>query len=266
MPEIHQLPPGVVVVTGARRGLGRGLVEHLRHRERPVIAVVRSLEHSDLPPDGAALQVVEADLSTAPGIERAIEGLQAALGSQPLAALVNGAGAVTPIGPLAHHSSEAMLSALTLMAVAPARLSGALAQRMVSGGRILNLSTRAAHATFPGLSLYCMSKHALHSVSRSLQQEMPQSIAVAELIPGEVDTGMQADLRVPDPGDFELAAFFRSNRPNLIPTAVAVEFIAWVLLNTPVAAFGREEPWFIYDANDQPHWLPKGVAFNYPKP
>jgi NAD(P)-dependent dehydrogenase (short-subunit alcohol dehydrogenase family) len=261
-----QLPAGVVVVTGASRGLGRELVEQLRQSGRPLIAVVRVAEGTGLAADGEALQLVEADLATTAGIEAAIAGILAALGQRPLAALVNGAGTVVPIGPLTHHASDTLLTGFTLMAVAPARLACALVAHLVPGGRVLNLSTRSAFATFPGLSLYCMSKHALHSLSRSLQLELPPTVAVAELIPGEVDTGMQADLRAPDPDTFELAGFFRANQPNLIPAPLAVAFIRWVLLHTPFEAFRREEPWYVYDASLQPEWLPEGVTFDYPEP
>jgi NAD(P)-dependent dehydrogenase (short-subunit alcohol dehydrogenase family) len=266
MAPIDQLPPGVIVVSGASRGLGRELVEQLRMQGRPLIAVVRRLDGCGLAPEGEPMQLVEANLATTAGIEAAIAGVLAALGERPLAAVVNGAGTVCPIGPLTQHSSDTLLTALTLMAVAPARLASALAGRLVPGGRVLNLSTRSAFATFPGLSLYCMSKHALHSLSRSLQLELPPTIAVAELIPGEVDTGMQADLRAPDPSAFQLAGFFRANQPNLIPAPLAVAFIRWVLLHTPLATYGREAPWFIYDASLQPHWLPEGVPFAYPEP
>lgn len=156
------LPPGDVVVTGAGRGLGRALLERLRRSGRPVVAVVR-------------------DAGRVEGIEAAIAGIAQALGPRPLAGLVNGAGAVTPIGPLAGHGSADLLRSLTLMTVAPARLSVVLAERMADGGRILNLSTRSAHATFPGLSLYCLSKQALHSVSRSLRLELPTPLAAAFL-------------------------------------------------------------------------------------
>jgi NAD(P)-dependent dehydrogenase (short-subunit alcohol dehydrogenase family) len=266
MAPIVQLPSGVIVVTGASRGLGRELVEQLRQQGWPLIAVVRRLEGSGLAPEGGALQLVEANLATTSGIEAAIAAIVEALGDRPLAALVNGAGTVCPIGPLTDHTSDTLLTALTLMAVAPARLASALAGRLVPGGRVLNLSTRSAFATFPGLSLYCMSKHALHSLSRSLQLELPSTIAVAELIPGEVDTGMQADLRAPDPAAFELAGFFRANQPNLIPAPLAVAFIRWVLLHTPLETYGREEPWYIYDASLQPRWLPEGTTFAYPEP
>ncbi|MGB5136418.1 MAG: SDR family NAD(P)-dependent oxidoreductase [Prochlorococcaceae cyanobacterium] len=261
-----RLPPGVIVVTGASRGLGQELVQQLLAEGREVIAVVRRPGLVEPMGHAEGLREVLADLSTADGIEQAIGGIRHALGPRPLAALVNGAAAVTPVGPLADHGCGAMLDAFTLMAVAPARLATSLAPLMVEGGRVLNLSTRSAHDTFPGLSLYCMSKHALHSISNSLRLELPATLAVAELIPGEVDTGMQADLRAPDPKRFPLATFFRHNQSNLIPCALAARFIAWVLTGTTRTEFSKVEPWFIYDPGSHRHWLPPGVEFGYTAP
>ncbi|MCP9927492.1 SDR family NAD(P)-dependent oxidoreductase [Cyanobium sp. CH-040] len=264
-PAVH-LPPGVIVVTGASRGLGRDLVDLLLAEGREVIAVVRRPGLVEAMGNGADLSEVVADLSTPRGIEAAISAMREALDAKPLAALVNGAGAVTPLGPLADHGCEAMLDAFTLMAVAPARLATGLAPLMVNGGRVLNLSTRSAHESFPGLSLYCMSKHALHAISKSLRLELPVTLAVGELIPGEVDTGMQADLRAPDPEGFPLATFFRQNQANLIPCALAARFITWVLTGTGRDDFSRTEPWFIYDTSSHRHWLPAGVEFGYSAP
>jgi len=77
---------------------------------------------------------------------------------------------------------------------------------------------------------------------------------------------MQADLRAPDPAAFALADFFRVNQSNLIPAPLAVAFIRWVLLHTPFEAYGREAPWYEYDATLQPQWLPEGTTFNFPEP
>ncbi len=261
-----RLPPGAVVVTGAGRGLGKDLVQLLLAEGREVVAVVRRPGLVDSMGQAEGLREVQTDLRSALGIEQAIGAIRDALGPRPLAALVNGAAAVTPVGPLAGHGCEAMLDAFTLMAVAPARLATSLTPLMVEGGRVLNLSTRSAHDTFAGLSLYCMSKHALHSISNSLRLELPATLAVAELIPGEVDTGMQADLRAPDPACFPLATFFRHNQANLIPCALAARFIAWVLTGTTMSEFSKAEPWFIYDPSSHAHWLPPGVEFGYTAP
>lgn len=261
------LPPGIVVVTGASRGIGRELVSLLLDSGREVVGLAR---RADTAGEGDPLDVpytrISTDLSSAEGIAQGIDHIHRVVDGRPVAALVNGAGAVTPVGALARQSSESILGALCLMAVAPARLAAGVAGLMPEGGRVLNLSTRSAQETFPGLGLYCMSKHALRSVTRSLQLELAPRIAVTELIPGEVDTAMQADLREPDPVSFAMAEFFRDNRTNLIPVALAARFCHWVLTQTSQPQFAKSTPWYIYDQQTQGQWLPPGTEFHYPAP
>ncbi len=268
MTATQTLPPGVVVVTGTSRGIGKELVTLLLASGREVVGLARHTNSAagEGDPPATGYTGISADLSSAHGIAEGIEQIRRAADGRPVAALVNGAGAVTPVGALTQQSSESMLAALCLMAVAPARLAAGVAGLMPEGGRILNLSTRSARETFPGLGLYCMSKHALRSVSRSLQMELAPRIAVAELIPGEVDTAMQADLRRPDPDDFEMAGFFRDNRVNLIPVTLAAHFCLWVLMQTSPAQFTDGTPWYIYDRKIQGNWLPPGTEFPYPEP
>lgn len=155
---------------------------------------------------------------------------------------------------------------LTLHAKAPLLLTTGLRDVLSRGARVLSLSTRAAHATFPGVSMYAMAKHAQHSVTTSLRLELAPEVLVASVIPGEVDTGMQADLRAPDLSVFTLAEFFRENEPNLIPVEVAVDFLTWLLTETPDAEYPRESDWYIYDRSLHSRWLPPGREFSYPEP
>lgn len=259
--QLNQLPEGLVVVSGASRGIGRELVNLLLSSGYEVVTLSRQ---ACTPAEN--LTALAADLSDEAGLIKAIERLKAAIDGRPVAALVNGAGAVEPLGALIHQSASDLLRALCLMAVAPAQLAATIAPYMPSGGRILNLSSRSAQATFPGLGAYCMSKHALHAVSESLRHDLRPGLVVAELIPGEVDTGMQASLREPDPADFPLASFFRGNRANLIPADLAARFCHWVLTQTTTATFNRSEPWFIYDRAHQPFWLAEGADFPYTAP
>ncbi len=263
----EMLPPGIVVVTGASSGIGRELVAQLLDSGREVVGLARWADTAGAgdPPDVPYTRI-SADLSSADGIAQGLEQIHRVADGRPVAALVNSAGAVTPVGALARQSSETILAALCLMAVAPARLAAGVAGLMPEGARILNLSTRSAEETFPGLGLYCMSKHALRSVTRSLQMELAPRIAVTELIPGEVDTAMQADLREPEPASFAMAEFFRDNRTNLIPVALAARFCHWVLTETSQQQFADGTPWYIYDQQTQGQWLPPGTAFPYPAP
>ena len=249
------------------------MVKQLLASGHEVVGLARHTEarHTDTAngaddPPSPTYARISADLSSVSGIAEGIERIHHAVGGRPVAALVNGAGAVTPLGALTEQSSESMLGALCLMAVAPARLAAGVAGLMPEGGRILNLSTRSAQETFPGLGLYCMSKHALRSVGQSLQMELAPGIAVAELIPGEVDTAMQADLRQPDPGGFAMAQFFRDNRANLIPVALAARFCLWVLTQTSQRQLTSGSPWYIYDERILGQWLPPGTEFPYPEP
>ena len=114
--------------------------------------------------------------------------------------------------------------------------------------------------------MYAMAKHAQHSVTTSLRLELAPDVLVASAIPGEVDTGMQADLRAPDPNVFALAEFFRENEPNLIPVEVAVDFLTWLLTETSDAEYPRESDWYIYDPSLHARWLPPGREFSYPEP
>ncbi len=256
-----QLPGGIIVLSGGSRGIGRELVKLLLGSGLRVVTLSRQPCA-----DAENLIPLQADLSHEAGLSSAIEKLNHAIDGQPVAALVNGAGIIEPLGSLVGQSTSDLLQALCLMAVAPARLAAVIAPQMACGGRILNLSSRSAQATFPGLGAYCMSKHALHAVTESLRHDLAPMIGVAELIPGEVDTDMQATLRDPDPEVFPLASFFRSNRPNLIPSDMAAQFCHWVLSHTTSAEFNKAEPWCIYEKEYQPLWLAEGTQFPYTAP
>jgi len=255
------LPNGLVVVSGASRGIGGELVKLLLGSGFEVITLSRQ---ACTPAEN--LSALAVDLSNEAGLSTAVERLNGAIDGRPVAALVNGAGAVDPLGALIHQGASDLLRALCLMAVAPAQLAAAVVPQMPSGGRILNLSSRSALATFPGLGAYCMSKHALHAVTESLRYDLSPDIGVAELIPGEVDTAMQSKLRAPDPETFPLASFFRGNRANLIPADLAARFCHWVLTQTSIEVFNQSEPWFIYDRAHHPFWLTGGAHFPYTAP
>ena len=63
-------------------------------------------------------------------------------------------------------------------------------------GRIINLSSGAAHRPLEGWSAYCAAKAGLAMLTRSLQLEYGEyGIRSFGFSPGVVDTGMQAEIR-----------------------------------------------------------------------
>jgi len=260
---------GAAVITGVGSGIGRALGERLAGQGRHVLGVSRDLggwaARAALP---AGLDVVAANLSTSEGIARALEQIHdvAEENGERIDILVHCAGTVGALGPVYERTEDEIDTVLTLHAKAPLLLTTGLRDVLSSGARVLSVSTRSAHATFPGVSMYAMAKHAQHSVTTSLRLELAPEVLVASAIPGEVDTRMQADLRAPDPSVFALAEFFRENEPNLIPVEVAVDFLTWLLTETADAEYPRECDWYIYDPSLHSRWLPPGLEFTYPEP
>jgi NAD(P)-dependent dehydrogenase (short-subunit alcohol dehydrogenase family) len=260
---------GAAVITGVGSGIGRALAERLAGQGRHVLGVSRDLggwaAKAARPP---GFDVVAANLSTSEGIAQALEQIHdvADEKGERIDFLVHCAGTVGALGPVYERTEDEIDTVLTLHAKAPLLLTTGLTAVLSSGARVLSISTRAAQATFPGVSMYAMAKHAEHSVTTSLRLELAPEVLVASAIPGEVDTEMQADLRAPDPSVFALAQFFRENEPNLIPVGVAVDFLTWLLTETTDAEYPRESDWYIYDPSLHSRWLPPGREFTYPEP
>ena len=206
---------GAAVITGVGGGIGRALAERLAGQGRQVLGVSRDLggwaARAALP---AGFDVVAANLSTSEGIAQALEPIHdvAEERGERIDILVHCAGTVGAPGPVYERTEDEIDTMLTLHAKAPLLLTTGLSDVLSSGARVLSISTRAAHATLPGVALYAMAKHAQHSVTTSLRLELAPEVLVASAIPGEVDTEMQANLRAPDPGVFALAEFFPRER------------------------------------------------------
>lgn len=267
MIQSDQLPDGVIVITGASGGIGNALLNMFANKGRSIVAISRpgSMVHVDQEVD-SLVYILHADLADKFSLNHLASKIKLTLQGRMIAALINTAGILTPVQSIKDFSADMLISNFAVNAVAPAVLTCGLSDQMMNGARVLNLSSRAAVVTIPGLSAYCMSKHALHSVTSSLQLELPGHIAVSSLIPGEVDTSMQNDLRSPPAEVFPLVNFFRNNIHNLIPVDVVVCFVYWVLCFTDSSNYSRKDAWCIYDTSHHDYWMPAGVSFDYPEP
>ena len=159
---------GAAVITGVGSGIGRALAERLAGQGRHVLGVSRDLggwaARAALP---AGFDVVAADLSTSEGIARALEQIHDVTDEkrEQIDILVHSAGTVGALGPVYERTVDEIDTVLTLHAKAPLLLTTGLTDVLSNGARVLSISTRSAHATFPGVSMYAMAKHAQHSVT-----------------------------------------------------------------------------------------------------
>lgn len=242
-----------MIVTGGGSGLGRSICQELVARGLEVIAVGRRpdalVETRDLAPD--FITTVVADLATVEGRDDVV----ATVGDGDLAGLVHNAGVLAPIGPLAGVRLEEWRQAQAVNVEAPLFLTQALLDNL-QGGRVLHMSSGAAHQGYPGWGSYCTSKAALHMVYQVLRQELrDRNIAVGSLRPGVVDTPMQALIREQPPERFPMVQRFldlHATGQLEDPDEVA-RFTAWLMLEVDADAYSAAE-WSFTEPAHREKW------------
>ncbi len=171
-----------VLVTGASRGIGRGIAEELTARGHEVIATARDLSSLEDVPAAARLQLDVTDESS----------VQAAVGAAgPIDVLVSNAGA-TVRGPLETVPLSAVeqlfnLNTFGALRVAQAVLPG---MRERKSGRLVFVSSIQGRVAIPLIGPYAASKWALEAIAETLAIEVRHfGISVSVLQPGAVSSG-----------------------------------------------------------------------------
>jgi NAD(P)-dependent dehydrogenase (short-subunit alcohol dehydrogenase family) len=176
------------VVTGVTRGIGRAIAERLLGEDWSVIGVFRSnveaasglaVRH------GASLELVEADLATAEGVDRVVE----EIARRRLGALVNNAGVIE--FEAERYDRELWLRSFAVNVHAPVQLALALADQFRRDAAIVNVaSTDALRGSYASMA-YSASKAALLNATQSLANVLgPRGIRVNAISPGWIATDM----------------------------------------------------------------------------
>ncbi|HVT63339.1 MAG TPA: SDR family NAD(P)-dependent oxidoreductase, partial [Legionellaceae bacterium] len=171
-----------------------------------------------------------------------------------LKGLIHNAGIIEPIVSMTDICQEAWHRCIVTNLEAPFFLTQLLLPYL-HHSKVLHIGSGAAHFPVKGWSAYCVSKAALAMLTRCWQLEA-SSFAVASVMPGIVDTAMQATIRDAQGMDSKKHEFFcnlKSNQRLLTPETVA-SFLAWLLLEVSSEVFVSKE-WDIYDRSHHAQWL-----------
>jgi NAD(P)-dependent dehydrogenase (short-subunit alcohol dehydrogenase family) len=195
--------PGVLIVTGASRGIGAA-VAALAGKRGYAVAVNFATGRdeaakvvNDIVTGGGRALAIQADVSDEAQIVRLFETAERELG--PIKALVNNA-AITGGFARVEDVSSAALARLFAVNVSGTILCSREAVRRMStrrggtGGAIVNISSRAAHTGSPGEWVhYAASKGAVDSLTIGLAREVAtEGIRVNAVAPGLIETGIHA--------------------------------------------------------------------------
>lgn len=216
---VPDLSGRIVLVTGATRGIGADLVRVLVAQGARVYAGV--LGTPEPLPDAAT--VLQLDVTRQADVDAAIARVTAEAGR--LDVLVNNAGVISPIGPLASLASDSLAPAFAVNVIGVHRMVvAALPLLRASRGTIVNAGTGAATTPMEGWTAYCTSKAGVHMLTRLLALELgPEGIQSFFIGIPPTDTAMQAEIRAAG-----LNPISKIPQDQLVPTAVPASVMAYL--------------------------------------
>jgi NAD(P)-dependent dehydrogenase (short-subunit alcohol dehydrogenase family) len=181
----------VAVVTGAGRGIGAGIAEVLSEAGAAVVLAARRADEvegvaASLRARGRRATAVPTDVTDTAAVERLAQAAQDAFGG--LDIWVNNAGGSPIAAPLCELSRAEWDATLALNLTAVWECSVIAAKRMRDGGRIVNISSLAAHGPFPRSGHYAAAKAGVNNLTMTLAAELGPRVRVNAISPGAVPT------------------------------------------------------------------------------
>lgn len=179
------------IVTGARRGIGKGITLALAKEGCNV--VISDIDEKDcetvaeeVRKMGAKALAVQCDVTKKEEVEKLFSKTVEEFGQ--LDILVNNAG-IFPFVPFAEMKEEDWDKVMNVNLKSIFLCSKEAAKVLPEGGRIVNISSIAGFVGFEGLVHYCATKGAINAMIRALALELaPKKITVNAVAPGAIDT------------------------------------------------------------------------------
>jgi len=205
--------PHLTILTGASRGMGLAMAEQLIASGHELLCISRKTS------DSLAARAVAAGVPLTQWPQDLTRGETAAAqlqtwlaardpGAAPSVTLINNAGMLPRIAPLAEISAPDLAEALRLDLEAPMLLTAAFLRGTAgwTGERkVLNISSGLGRRAMASQAAYCAAKAGMDHFTRCVALEealRSHGARLCSLAPGVIDTDMQVQLRGADPAQF----------------------------------------------------------------
>ena len=224
---VPDLTGRTVLVTGAGKGIGAELVRILHEKGATVYAGVYPVDSAEALPDG--VPQLKLDVTSQADVDSAIARVMADTGR--LDVVVNNAGVINPIGPLAEIATDDLAPAFAVNVMGVHRVSlAALPLLRASKGTILNAGTGAATTAMEGWTAYCSTKAGMQMLTRMMALELGrEGLRVYFLGIPPTNTAMQDKIRASG-----LNPISQIPQEKLVPTQVPASVMAYLCGPEPV--------------------------------
>ena len=217
----------VVLVTGASKGIGRGIAEAFAAEGSSVVLNARNQQEleqvtQEIQRRGGNALAVAADVTNASEIQRLVQQAIERFGT--IHVLVNNAGGAGAFAAFEELSDEDWINVFNLNVLSTVRLTRAILPYMQKQkwGRIINISSESGTQPDPFMPHYNAAKAAINNLTKSLSKAYAKdSILVNTVSPAFIKTPLieqlfaaQAQEHGITPQEAE-QAFLRQNRPHI---------------------------------------------------
>lgn len=240
----------IVIITGASRGLGAAIAKIAAKLGAKVVLNARSADALEtvaqsIQDEGGTALAVPADVSQPDECQYLVDAAVSQFGR--LDALVNNAGILHPIAPIADAEPLGWQENLGINLLGPVLLTqAALPHLRQRNGRAIHISSGAAINAIPGWGAYSVAKAGLNHFNKILAAEEP-NITTLTVRPGVVDTEMQALIRNEGSGAMppERYTYFVDlhRQGKLLPPEKPGRAVALLALHAPPAWSGEFIQW-----------------------
>jgi NAD(P)-dependent dehydrogenase (short-subunit alcohol dehydrogenase family) len=186
----------VAIITGAGKGIGRGIARAYASEGAKLVLVSRTLAQVEDAADearaaGAQAAALAVDVSKPDDVRRMVEYTLERFSRVDV--LVNNAAILGPVGPLHLNDAEHWAQAVNINVTGLMLCCHAVLPHMIEqgGGKIINLSGAGVTRASETISAYGTTKAAVVRLTETLALEMlPHNVSVNALGPGQIDTDL----------------------------------------------------------------------------